>query len=110
VVALTAGRFVNEGPFERGLPVDLGPTAVLRVGAVRIIVTSSCQAGIDPAYFRLHGVDLATVRLIVAKAKNHFRAAFDGVAAAIVEIDAPGPAALDLAALPFRHLPHGVER
>jgi microcystin degradation protein MlrC len=109
VVALTEGKFVNEGPFERGLPVELGPTAVLRVGAVRIIVTSSCQAGIDPAYFRLHGVDLTAIRLVVAKAKNHFRAAFEPIAAAIVEIDAPGPAALDLAALPFRHVPAGIE-
>jgi microcystin degradation protein MlrC len=54
-------------------------------------------------------VDLTAIRLVVAKAKNHFRAAFEPIAAAIVEIDAPGPAALDLAALPFRHVPAGIE-
>jgi microcystin degradation protein MlrC len=109
VVALTDGRFVNEGPFETGMAVNLGPTAVLRVGRVKVIVTSSCQAGIDPAYFRLHGIDLTKTRLIAAKAKNHFRAAFAGRAAIIVDVDTPGPAALDLAALPFRHLPAGIE-
>ncbi len=109
VVALTDGRFVNEGPFETGMPVDLGETAVLKVGGVKVIVTSSSQAGIDPAYFRLHGIDLATTRLIAAKAKNHFRAAFVQRAAVIVDVDTPGPAALDLSLLPFRYLPAGME-
>lgn len=109
VVALTDGRFVNEGPFETGMPVDLGETCVLKVGNVKVIVTSSCQAGIDPAYFRLHGIDLAKTRLIAAKAKNHFRAAFVERAAIIVDVDTPGPAALDLSVLPFRNLPAGME-
>jgi microcystin degradation protein MlrC len=37
------------------------------------------------------------------KAKNHFRAAFLPLCAAIIDVDAPGPAALDLRLLPFRH-------
>jgi microcystin degradation protein MlrC len=110
VVALTDGRFVNEGPFETGMPVDLGETAVLKTGNVKVIVTSSCQAGIDPAYFRLHGIDLEKTRLIAAKAKNHFRAAFVERAAIIVDVDTPGPAALDLSVLPFRYLPAGIEK
>lgn len=110
VVTLTDGRFVNEGPFETGMAVDLGETAVLKVGGVKVIVTSSCQAGIDPAYFRLHGIDLAKTRLIAAKAKNHFRAAFVERAAVIVDVDTPGPAALDLSVLPFRYLPQNIEK
>jgi microcystin degradation protein MlrC len=105
VERLTEGRFVNEGPMERGAPVDLGPTAVLRTGSLRIIVTSRKEAAVDPAFFSLHGVDLSATRLLVNKAKNHFRAAFAGRCSAIVECDMPGPAALDLAALPFRHVP-----
>lgn len=110
VVALTDGRFVNEGPFETGMPVDLGETAVLKTGNVKVIVTSSCQAGIDPAYFRLHGINLGHTRLIAAKAKNHFRAAFVERAAIIVDVDTPGPAALDLSLLPFRYLPENIEK
>lgn len=110
VIALTDGRFVNEGPFETGMAVDLGETAVLKTGDVKVIVTSSCQAGIDPAYFRLHGIDLDRTRLIAAKAKNHFRAAFVERAAIIVDVDTPGPAALDLSVLPFRYLPDGMEK
>ncbi|MBW8270153.1 M81 family metallopeptidase [Caldovatus aquaticus] len=106
VERLTDGRFVNEGPMERGAPVDLGATCVLRLGpALRVICTARKEAAVDPAFFALHGIDLGATRLLANKAKNHFRAAFAGRCSAIVECDCPGPAALDLAALPFRHVP-----
>ncbi len=105
VERVTDGRFRNAGPMERGLEVNLGRTAVLRTGALRVIVTASCQAPNDPEYFRLHGVELSAIELVCAKAKNHFRAAFGALCDPIIEVDTPGPAAADLAALPFRHLP-----
>ncbi|MCX7933018.1 MAG: M81 family metallopeptidase [Rhodovarius sp.] len=105
VERLTEGRFRNQGPMETGSPVDLGPTAVLRAGRLRVILTSRKEAAVDPGFFALHGIDLSSVRLLANKAKNHFRAAFAGRCAAIVECDAPGPAALDLSRLPFRHVP-----
>ena len=43
--------------------------------------------------------------LLCVKAKNYFRAAFAETFAAILDVDTPGPAALDLARLPFRHVP-----
>jgi microcystin degradation protein MlrC len=80
---------------------------MVRAGKLRIILTSRKEAAVDPAFFALHGVDLAGVRLLANKAKNHFRAAFAPLCSAIVECDVPGPAALDLASLPFRHVPPG---
>jgi microcystin degradation protein MlrC len=43
------------------------------------------------------------LRLLCAKAKNHFRAAFASRCSVIVDCDAPGPAAVDLSRLPFRN-------
>jgi microcystin degradation protein MlrC len=105
VERLTDGRFVNEGPMERGAPVVLGPTCVLRVGNLRIICTTLKESAVDPGFFALHGIDLGATRLLANKGKNHFRAAFKDRCAAIVECDAPGPAALDLRPLPWRHVP-----
>lgn len=110
VEALTNGRFLNTGPMEHGAPVDLGATALLRSGKLRVVVTSRKEAAVDPAFFELHGIDLTQVRLLANKAKNHFRAAFASRCSAIVECDAPGPAALDLLALPFRHVPEAWRR
>jgi len=108
VERVTDGWFRNAGPMERGLDVNLGRSAVLRAGNLRVIVTTACLAPNDPQYFRLHGIDLAAADLLCAKAKNHFRAAFGAVFDPIVEVDTPGPAAANLAALPFRNLPPGL--
>lgn len=106
VIALTSGRYRNSGPMETGLTVELGKTAVLRVGRkLRIIVTGSCQPPNDPEYFALHGIRLDQVDLLAVKAKNHFRAAFAPLCAAIIEADTPGPAMADMSLLPFRNLP-----
>jgi len=105
VRCLTDGRFVNRGPMEHGLPVDLGPTAVLDVGGIRVIVTSTCQSPNDPAYFELHGIDIRAIGLLCVKAKNHFRAAFGEACAEIIDVDTPGPATADLRRLRYRHVP-----
>ncbi len=105
VARLTDGRFVNRGPMETNLVVELGRTAVLDVDGIAVIVTKRCRAPNDPAYFELHGIDLAATRLLCVKGKNHFRAAFEAQCAALIEVDAPGPACLDLGQLPFRHAP-----
>ncbi|MHA1152909.1 MAG: M81 family metallopeptidase [Alphaproteobacteria bacterium] len=114
VARLTEGRFVNQGPMERGLPVDLGPTAVLDVLGIEVIVTGACVSPNDEAYFALHGIELARLDLLCVKAKNHFRAAFARSFTRLVDADTPGPAALDLAKLPFHqvsraHLPPYTE-
>ncbi len=105
VARLTDGRFVNRGPMERGLPVDLGPTAVLEVPGIEVIVTSACVSPNDEAYFALHGIEPARLDLLCVKAKNHFRAAFGQTFVRLIDTDTPGPAALDLAKLPFRQVP-----
>lgn len=102
VERLTDGRFVNTGPMERGAAVECGASVVLRQGSLRIIVTTHVAPCNDPAFFELHGIDLAATRLLCVKAKNHFRAAFVDLCAAIVDVDVPGPATLDLARLPLR--------
>lgn len=102
VERLTDGHFVNTGPMERGSPVDCGPSVVLRYGTTEIIVTTYVSPCNDPAFFALHEVDFTKVRLLCVKAKNHFRAAFKGLCEAIVDIDAPGPATLDLSRLKLK--------
>ncbi len=90
---------------ERGLPVDLGPTAVLEFQGIEVIVTSACVSPNDPAYFALHGIELARLDLLCVKAKNHFRAAFADRFSTLINVDTPGPAALDLRKLPYRRVP-----
>lgn len=110
VLTLTEGKFRNVGPFEHNFAVDVGDTAMFEVEGIKVIVTSSCQTPNDPAYFTLHGIDLAKISLLCVKAKNHFRAGFTSLTRAIIECDAPGPAAASLEHYTFKHAPAGLAR
>ena len=107
----TDGEFSNIGPMETGVRTSCGCTALLSLRDrpnVQVIVTERVAPANDPGFFALHGIDLDHVRLLCVKAKNHFRAAFLPLCAAIIDVDAPGPAALDLRLLPFRHARQGM--
>lgn len=103
VERLCDGRFINEGPMEQGLVCDWGRSVVLRKGRIRVVVTATCRSPNDPAWCRMHGIDLDEIGLWCVKAKNHFRAAFASRLARIIDTDSPGPAALDLTLLPYRY-------
>lgn len=105
VAKLTDGRFVNKGPMGKGVQIALGRTALLAVGNVQVIVTERRLPVNDLAYMELHGIDIARVKLLCVKAKNHFRAAYGPHLRQVVECDTAGPAAIDLTQLPFRYAP-----
>ena len=104
---ITDGQFVNDGPMEKGLACNVGPSVVLRSldqPQLRVVISSQCQSPNDMAWCRMHQIDLTQTRLFCVKAKNHFRAAFLPQLLGIIDIDTPGPAMLDLAALPYRQV------
>jgi microcystin degradation protein MlrC len=105
VSLLTDGRFRNRGPVLGGMAVELGQTAVISIGQVRVIVTSRCISPSDPGFFDLHQVDVTQPGLLCVKAKNHFRAAFAPLLPRMIDVDAPGPAALEIRSFRFRHAP-----
>ncbi|MCZ4354246.1 M81 family metallopeptidase [Roseovarius aestuarii] len=105
VEKLTDGKFTNSGPMEHGIPIDLGPTALLRVGPMRIIVTTRVYSPNDPGYFHLHGIEATEIPLLLAKAKNHIRASFGRSFDAFAQVETPGPAMADTSQLPFRRIP-----
>jgi microcystin degradation protein MlrC len=102
VAALTDGNFVNIGPMEQGRAVECGRTAMLAVGAIHIIVCEHVVPADDPGFLKLHEIEPTRVRLLCAKAKNHFRAAYRELCTRIIDVDTPGPASLDLRNLPLK--------
>jgi len=107
VERLTDGVFRNVGPMATGVERRCGGSAVLVVAGqplVRVIVTAEVVPADDPAFYALHHVDPAALRLLCVKAKNHFRAGMGESCSEIIACDAPGPACADLSRLPFRNL------
>ena len=104
VTALSDGRFVHKGPMLRGLPGNLGRTAVLQVGGVKSILISHRWQTLDPELIRIVALEPTEERILVVKSTIHYRAAFEPIAARIIEVDAPGLSSSNLDRFAFAHV------
>ncbi|MES2712532.1 MAG: M81 family metallopeptidase [Pseudomonadota bacterium] len=104
VEALTDGRFVCTGPMGAGNPADLGPTALLRIGGVRVLIVTRKMQALDQALLRHIGVEPSEQKILALKSSVHFRADFQPIAAQVIIAAAPGPVVADPSGLPFTHL------
>ncbi|KPQ06634.1 MAG: hypothetical protein HLUCCA12_10130 [Rhodobacteraceae bacterium HLUCCA12] len=102
------GRFRCRGPVLRGVQVDMGPTALLRIGGIRVIVSTRALAVTDVNLFHALGLDPARLTTIALKSRNHHRAAFGPLARQIVLVDAGGIATMQLATIAYANLPRPI--
>jgi microcystin degradation protein MlrC len=108
VEALSDGRFMAPGPYFGGSQMNLGPSACLRIGDVRIVVGSRKAQLADQAMFRFVGIEPTAQSILVNKSSVHFRADFEPIAETIIVCAAPGAMPADTAALPWTRLRTGV--
>jgi microcystin degradation protein MlrC len=101
---LSDGRYLNDGPMMAGLPVDLGPTALVVVDGVEVLVTTRAETPIDLNVFRAHGIEPTRRRVLALKGKGHFRAAFAPIASDIILVEGPGITGADLSRLSFQKI------
>ena len=105
VVSVQPGRFTFTGPMSRGIALDIGATAVLRVQGIDIVVAGSRHQVLDPGFFTHAGLDPADYAVVVVKSTQHFRAAFGPGAKAIIVIDSgDGLTSYDLKSFGHRKL------
>lgn len=108
VEALGDGRFLCTGPFYGGTRANLGPTACLRIGDVRVVVSSGRMQAADKEMFRHVGVEPEQVKILGLKSTVHFRADFAPIAEEILVVEAPGAFVDRPANLPYKNLRAGV--
>jgi microcystin degradation protein MlrC len=87
VVCLTSGRFIAYGPMGGGVERDYGPSMVFRVGGIDIIVITNNGQAVDLGQFTSLGIDPTRYRTVAVKSMQHFRAAFEPIARAVVLVD-----------------------
>jgi microcystin degradation protein MlrC len=105
VANLFAAQFVMSGHLARNMPIDMGASAVLRIGNIHIIVTSRSGPHFAPQLFDAAGVDPFAAQLLVAKSPCGFRAAYQARAKKILVVKAPGCAPADFWNYPYRKIP-----
>jgi microcystin degradation protein MlrC len=105
VERLFQAAFVLSGHLARNLPIDMGPSAVLRRGNVHVLVTSRTGPHFAPELFRAAGLDPFAASVLVAKSPCGFRAAYEGRARQILVVRAPGCAPADFWHYEYRNIP-----
>ncbi|KIZ47812.1 MlrC C-terminal domain-containing protein, partial [Rhodopseudomonas palustris] len=108
VEALSDGRFVANGPYYGGRDMEMGPSACLRIGDVRVVVASHKAQLADQAMYRFVGIEPTEQAILVNKSSVHFRADFQPIAETLLICAAPGAMPADTAALPWTRLRRGM--
>jgi microcystin degradation protein MlrC len=101
VLSVSDGTYRMSGAGARGLQVSMGPTAVLAIGAIRLLLRSLPSMEWDRAVYTSQGLALGDAALVFVKSPSHFRESFGSAATRILAADTPGPTAPDMRRIPF---------
>jgi len=105
---LSDGNFIAPGPYFGGREMEMGPSACLRIGDVRVVVASHKSQLADQALYRYVGIEPTEQKILVNKSSVHFRADFEPIAEKLLICAAPGAMPADTASLPWTRLRPGV--
>lgn len=108
VEKLSDGRFVAPGPYYGGRDMDMGLSACLRIGDIRVVVASYKAQLADQAMYRFVGIEPTQQSILVNKSSVHFRADFEPIAEELIICAAPGAMPADTATLPWTRLRPGM--
>ncbi len=101
---ITDGLYVNKGSYMTGALVHMGRTAVVELEGIELVLTERKTAPFDLEQLRSVGIEPTERRIIVVKAAIAWRAAYEPIAAEIIEVDTPGVTSADLSSFAFAHV------
>ncbi len=101
VAALSDGDFTYTGGIFGGTRASMGPSAVVEVGSLRLLVMTASTYDWADEQYRSVGLDPVAAKWVEAKNMMNFRRTYGSVMRAAFVLDAPGPTASDMRDLPF---------
>ena len=96
--------FTVSGRYQRGSFVDLGLTALLQIGAIRVSVVSHFAFAVDGDPFFIFGERPEDYDVILLRSKTHFRDYYEPMADRILVVDTPDLGPADVRLIPYRQL------
>ena len=104
VEKMTDGAFTGTGPMYAGIRMRLGPTALLRIGGVGVVVATNRAQAADRSILRHVGIEPEAQKILALKSSVHFRADFEPIASAVLVVVAPGPNTADTRDIPYKRV------
>lgn len=104
VERLSDGTFTYAGGILGGVTVTMGPSAVLAVGSIRLLVMSIPTYDWGDDQYRALSLDPSTAKFVGVKNMMNFRFGYGQLMKASFVLDLPGPTPPDMRQLPFQRL------
>ncbi|MEH6473780.1 MAG: M81 family metallopeptidase [Halopseudomonas sp.] len=108
LVCVSDGHFIGDGPMIHGLHGSFGPSAVLQVKGIKILVVSIARQILDLQQFRAFGIEPQHQRVVALKSMQHFRAAFEPIAGQVIVCDSGALCTPRYDRLPYRNVPRPI--
>jgi microcystin degradation protein MlrC len=108
LVLISNGQFIGDGPMIGGLNGTFGPSAVLRVDGIEILVVTIARQMLDLQQFKSFGINPARKRVVALKSMQHFRAAFGPIARKVIVCDSGALCTLHYDRMPYRNVPRPI--
>lgn len=104
VQSLHDGKWVHEGPENAGVPVDSGPTAVVRSGGVTVVLNSRKTMPGDQQQLKSFGIEPTGQHILVMKSAIRWRGGFEAITARSIDVDTSGLGSVNLANFPYQRI------
>lgn len=104
VMRLGDGNFRYTGGIWEDTIASMGPSAVLRCGAVDILIASRATYDWADEQYRSMQLDAKKAKFVVVKNPMNYRTGYAGVAVAEFILDTPGPTPATLRGVKFRNV------
>jgi microcystin degradation protein MlrC len=84
--------------------VEIGRTALLKIGPIIAVVSERKPFMLDASVFHHVGLDPRDFRVVQVKSGGGFRAAFESLAVRIIDLETSGPSSSNFSRLPYRRI------
>lgn len=108
LVSISAGHFTGDGPMIHGLSGSFGPSAVILVGGIEILVVTIARQILDLQQFRAFDIYPQNKHVVALKSMQHFRAAFEPIAGQVIVCDSGALCTPRYNRLPYRNVPRPI--
>ncbi|WP_424626048.1 M81 family metallopeptidase [Achromobacter marplatensis] len=101
VGAVTDGQYVITGPTYTGQTACMGRSAVLDIGAAKLVITERTHEPWDLGVFESMGLDPRQARFVLVKSRMYCRPVFEPISQALVECGSAGVTSSDFSLFPY---------
>ena len=108
LLSISDGHYVGDGPMLGGLSRSYGPSAVLLVDGIEILIVTIARQMLDLQQFKSFGIEPERKHVIALKSMQHFRAAFEPIAGQVVVCDSGALCTVRYERLPYRNVPRPI--